>query len=46
MKAFGTNNEVLETTPESFDGLDFAIFSAGGDNSVKFAHEAVKEDAW
>ena len=42
MKAFGTNNEVLETTPESFDGLDFAIFSAGGDNSVKFAHEAVK----
>ena len=42
MKAFGTSNEVLETTPESFDGLDFAIFSAGGDNSVKFAHEAVK----
>lgn len=42
MKAFGTSNEVLETTPESFEGLDFAIFSAGGDNSVKFAHEAVK----
>ena len=32
---------VLETT-ESFDGLDFAIFSAGSDNSVKYAHEAVK----
>lgn len=42
IEAFGTNNQVIETTPESFEGLDFAIFSAGGDNSVKFAHEAVK----
>ena len=40
--AFGISSPVLETTPDSFEGLDFAIFSAGGDNSVKFAHEAVK----
>ena len=42
IQAFGTANKVEETTPESFDGLDFAIFSAGGDNSVEFAHESVK----
>ena len=35
---------VQETTAESFKDLDFAIFSAGSDNSVKFAHEAVKRD--
>ena len=33
---------IEEATPESFDGLDIAIFSAGGDQTLKFAHEAVK----
>ena len=42
VQAFGTTNKVEETTPDCFEDLDFAIFSAGGDNSVKFAHEAVK----
>lgn len=32
---------VAEATPESFDGLDIAIFSAGGSQSRKFAPEAV-----
>ena len=32
---------IKEATPESFDGLDFAIFSAGGEQSLKYAHEAV-----
>jgi len=32
---------VEEATPESFEGLDVAIFSAGGSQSLKFAHEAV-----
>jgi aspartate-semialdehyde dehydrogenase len=32
---------IEEATPESFDGLDIAIFSAGGDQSLKYAHEAV-----
>ena len=35
---------VQETTAESFKDLDFAIFSAGSGNSVKFASEAVKRD--
>jgi aspartate-semialdehyde dehydrogenase len=33
---------VREATPESFDGLDCAIFSAGGGTSEKLAPEAVK----
>ncbi|CAA6678629.1 MULTISPECIES: aspartate-semialdehyde dehydrogenase [unclassified Lentimonas] len=33
---------IEEATPESFDGLDIAIFSAGGDQTLKFADEAVK----
>lgn len=44
VEALGERRTVLETTPESFDGLDFAIFSAGSDNSVKYAHEAVKRN--
>ena len=44
VEALGERRSVLETTPESFDGLDFAIFSAGSDNSVKYAHEAVKRN--
>lgn len=35
--------EVLE--PESFDGIDIAFFSAGGDISKKFAPLAVKAEA-
>ncbi len=33
---------IVEATPESFDGLDVCIFSAGGDQSQRFAHEAAK----
>ena len=35
---------VEETTAESFNNLDFAIFSAGSENSIKFAPEAVKRN--
>ncbi|YAB12910.1 hypothetical protein ACT5GY_12175 [Lactiplantibacillus plantarum] len=33
---------VEETVPESFEGIDLALFSAGGSVSKKFAPEAVK----
>lgn len=33
---------IQEATPESFEGLDVCIFSAGGDQSKLFAQEAVK----
>jgi aspartate-semialdehyde dehydrogenase len=33
---------IEEATPESFDGLDVAIFSAGGAQTLLFAAEAVK----
>jgi aspartate-semialdehyde dehydrogenase len=33
---------IQEATNESFDGLDVCIFSAGGDQSKLFAHEAAK----
>ena len=33
---------VLEAKPEAFEGLDFAIFSAGGSISLALAPEAVK----
>ncbi|MEM1221758.1 MAG: aspartate-semialdehyde dehydrogenase [Verrucomicrobiota bacterium] len=33
---------IEEATNESFDGLDVCIFSAGGDQSRLFAHEAAK----
>ena len=32
---------IEEATPDSFEGLDLAIFSAGGSQSLKFASEAV-----
>lgn len=32
---------IEEATPESFSGLDVAIFSAGGDQSLKYAKTAV-----
>lgn len=36
---------VEELVPESFDGVDIAFFSAGGDISKRFAQEAVKRGA-
>ena len=33
---------IREAVPEAFDGLDFAIFSAGGSVSKALAHEAAK----
>ncbi|SFH60976.1 aspartate-semialdehyde dehydrogenase [Pisciglobus halotolerans] len=36
---------IEETTPESFEGIDIALFSAGGEVSKKFAPEAVKRGA-
>ena len=44
LEALGQTHKVQETTPESFKDLDIAIFSAGSENSVRFAHEAVKRD--
>ena len=44
LEAIGQTLKVQETTPESFEDLDIAIFSAGSENSVRFAHEAVKRD--
>lgn len=38
----GQSWTIQETTPESFDGLDVCIFSAGAGQSKKFAPEAVK----
>ncbi|SEO31807.1 aspartate-semialdehyde dehydrogenase [Amphibacillus marinus] len=36
---------VEEATPESFEGVDIALFSAGGSVSKRFAPEAVKRGA-
>jgi aspartate-semialdehyde dehydrogenase len=36
---------VEETVPESFEGVDYAFFSAGGSISEKFAQEAVNRGA-
>ena len=47
-KTLTYNNQtytVEEATPESFEGVDIALFSAGGGVSKKFAPEAVKRDA-
>ncbi|MCT2534577.1 aspartate-semialdehyde dehydrogenase [Aquibacillus koreensis] len=41
----GEEYTVQETTPESFEGVQIALFSAGGSISKKFAHEAVKRGA-
>ncbi len=42
-QSFGDKTWTIEeATNESFDGLDLCIFSAGGDQSLKFAHEAAK----
>lgn len=45
IKAGNQTYTVEETTPESFEGIDIAFFSAGGSISEKFAPEAVKRGA-
>jgi aspartate-semialdehyde dehydrogenase len=40
MKAFGNTEKVQETTQDSFNDLDFAIFSAGSEQSIEFAELA------
>jgi aspartate-semialdehyde dehydrogenase len=41
----GTRYPVHEATPEAFDGVDIALFSAGGDTSKALAPEAAKRGA-
>ena len=41
----GEEVTVEELKPESFEGIDIALFSAGGDRSKQFAPEAVKRGA-
>ncbi len=41
----GVAHEVREATPEAFDGVDIALFSAGGDTSATLAPEAVRRGA-
>src|SRR5690606_13942959 len=41
----GRTFTVQEAKPESFEGIDIALFSAGGSVSEKFAPEAVKRGA-
>ncbi len=42
----GTSSETVEELkPQSFDGIDFAFFSAGGDISKELAPEAAKRGA-
>lgn len=42
-QSYGENTwTIQEATPDSFEGLDVCIFSAGGDQSKLFADEAVK----
>lgn len=41
----GLELTIEETIPEAFDGVDIALFSAGGDVSKRFAPEAVKRGA-
>jgi aspartate-semialdehyde dehydrogenase len=41
----GTRHPVLEATPAAFDGVDIALFSAGGDASKALAPEAARRGA-
>ncbi|WP_456425659.1 aspartate-semialdehyde dehydrogenase, partial [Desulfurobacterium sp.] len=45
VKFRGEEITVEELKPESFEGVDIALFSAGGDRSKQFAPEAVKRGA-
>jgi aspartate-semialdehyde dehydrogenase len=40
-----TEHTVVEATPEAFQGVDIALFSAGGDTSKALAPEAAKRGA-
>ena len=42
IEAMGESLEVIEATPESFEGIDIALFSAGGGASKQLAPEAAK----
>jgi len=41
----GTTHEVIEATPEAFEGVDIALFSAGGATSATLAPAAVAHGA-
>ncbi|MDR7072194.1 aspartate-semialdehyde dehydrogenase [Fictibacillus barbaricus] len=41
----GENYTIQEAAPEAFEGVDLALFSAGGSVSKELAHEAVKRGA-
>ena len=41
----GVEHTVRELTPDAFDGVDLALFSAGGDRSKQFAPHAVQAGA-
>ncbi len=41
----GETQTIEELVPDSFEGVDLALFSAGGGISAKFAPEAVKRGA-
>jgi aspartate-semialdehyde dehydrogenase len=41
----GVEHEVREATPEAFEGVDIALFSAGGDTSKTLAPEAARRGA-
>jgi aspartate-semialdehyde dehydrogenase len=45
VEAFGRQIEIGEATPEAFDGVDIALFSAGGDISTALAPEAAARGA-
>ncbi len=45
VSVWGRAYTVEEATPESFDGVDVALFSAGGDVSLRLAPEAVRRGA-
>ncbi len=45
VSAAGRTIEVLEATPESFEGVDIALFSAGGDISAELAPRAASRGA-
>jgi aspartate-semialdehyde dehydrogenase len=41
----GVEHEIREATPEAFEGVDIALFSAGGDTSKVLAPEAARRGA-
>jgi aspartate-semialdehyde dehydrogenase len=45
VEAAGRWSEVRQATPDAFEGVDLALFSAGGDTSRQFAPEAAKRGA-